>query len=341
MNSQIYIFDPTTNDTLSRTRGVGRYLQTIHENFDKEFIFINRINKVDRQGIFINPFFNLLSPPLLMSRVAKKQIAVIHDIIPLKYPDHFPIGIRGKINLFLNKLSLRAYDLVITDSEASKSDILKHFEIGENIVKVVYPTILKDYFAKIDTEETVLEYIKNPYYIYVGDATWNKNLVNIAKAVIKTGVKCVFAGSVFKRHMSPEELLNPWLKELIEFKKITQNNDNFIFPGFVSDINLKNLYRNALANILVSRDEGFGLSYVEAGACGTPTIAANTAVQQEIAGEAALFAEPESVEQIADSITSFINNKSLRSKITAAAEIRSGLYHPTLFRKNFLETVQY
>src|SRR3990170_8768288 len=99
---KVTVFDPTIQDDKSKVRGIGRYLQILRENFKDEFTFTSNIGfwklgfgNWDLEignSVFINPFFNLLQPPLTMLRMAKKQVAVIHDLIPLKYPTHFPVG---------------------------------------------------------------------------------------------------------------------------------------------------------------------------------------------------------------------------------------------------------
>jgi hypothetical protein len=149
--TQVLCFDPTASDSQSKVRGVGRYLQILKENFP-DWTFSNKLQVESyKLQVFLNPFFNFLQPPIwtgldlslqrILSgrRIAKKQIAVIHDLIPLKYPSKFPAGLRGNFNIFLNKLALKNYDLIVTDSEASKKDIVQILKISEEKVKVIYP----------------------------------------------------------------------------------------------------------------------------------------------------------------------------------------------------------
>lgn len=63
--------------------------------------------------------------------------------------------------------------------------------------------------------------------------------------------------------------------------------------GYVRKEELADLYRGAACVVLPSRYEGFGLPVVEAMACGTPVVAAPDPALREVAGDAALFAEPE------------------------------------------------
>ncbi len=338
MNRQIYIYDPTAGDDLSRVRGIGSYMYTLRENFNQSIRFIQKIDGIDKSSVLINPFFNLLSSPLLIKRHAKTQIAVIHDLIPYKYSAQFPIGLKGKIKTSLNKLALRLYDLILTDSEASKSDIVKLLKIDRKKVKVFYPTIKRCYFEselQAGTTSPILSDI--PYFVYVGDATWNKNLINIAKAVKSADVTCAFIGSVFSKKHSEEDLNNPWMSELSGFMKVIKDDKRFIFPGFVNDEELMKIYKGAIGNILVSRDEGFGLSYLEAAAMGIPSIVGETSVQKEIASDAALFANPDSAEEIATAINKIKTNSELRDTLGVKAKERCRLFSPDVFKKNLMD----
>src|SRR3990167_4388128 len=108
MKQKVFVYDSTLKDKLSSVRGIGRYLQILKENFP-EWTYVNNetIKQLNNDSIFINPFFNFLQPPVrsnhgwtLHKRIAKKQIAVIHDLILLKYPSHFPAGIKGSIYIY-------------------------------------------------------------------------------------------------------------------------------------------------------------------------------------------------------------------------------------------------
>lgn len=350
----VFVYDPILQDTLSKVRGVGRYLQLLHLTFGNEFQFIARISAVPRDATFINPFFNFLQPPLHVTRVAKKQIAVIHDLIPLKYPAHFPIGLKGQLNVFLNKLSLKTYDRIVTDSEVSKNDVVKILSINPEKIQVIYPALPQVFFnASFDHRSSIIESRKSnikdrDYFIYVGDATWNKNLVNIARAVQKADVVCMFVGKIFAdspftvhgsqkdnnvilgtpsvNRGTPESLVDsgqarmtnalnlshPWQQELKQFMELTKDDQRFIFPGYVSDEELTFLYKNAVANILISRDEGFGFSYFEAASQKTPSILADRPIFHETAQDTALFVDPENPDTIATSLKTLLTDRTMR-----------------------------
>ena len=352
MIKKVFVYDPTASDPLSAVRGVGRYLQILKENFSDQFKFVSDLGsvKTDPYNIFINPFFNFLQPPLTLKRIAHKQIAVIHDLIPLKYPAHFPSGIKGSINILSNKLALKNYDLIITDSQASKRDIINILRVHENKIRIIYPCLpkvfnqegqrskIKDQNENLDLNKNSKLKIENSFCLYVGDATWNKNLVNLAKAIEIAHVQCVFVGKVFIKDSLYKDCLylNPWQKELKQFFSMTKSDKHFIFAGFVPDCELIKLYQQASFNILSSRDEGFGFSWLESANFACPSLLSAIPVLKEISGGNALFANPENPQDIAEKIKRINSDKILRNKIGTDAKKRSEFFSPEKFKKEFL-----
>jgi len=333
MKQKVFVYDPTASDKLSSVRGVGRYLQILKENFP-EWTYVNNetMKQLDNDSIFINPFFNFLQPPLTLKRLTNKQIAVIHDLVPLKYPSHYPSGVKGSIYILLNKLILRNYDQIITDSEASKLDIVNILGIKEEKIKVIYPCLPKVFSMKYEVS-SINNYSK--YCIYVGDATWNKNLVNLARAIKIANVPFVFVGKVFKN----TSISHPWQKELNEFKQLVKDDKRFVFPGFVADNELIKFYKQALLNILPSRDEGFGFSFVESAQFGCPSLLSDISVLKEISDGKAVFFDQNNPKDIAKKINMIYSDKNLRNKIGNDAKKRSEFFSPEKFKSEFLTII--
>ena len=377
--TKILCFDPSASDKQSQVRGVGRYLQILKENFP-EWIFSNTLH-VTRYTLhtFINPFFNFLQKPVIFKRIAKKQIAVIHDLIPLKYPQNFPKGLRGNFNIFLNKIALKNYDLIVTDSKTSKKDIVQILKIPEEKIKVIYPCLPKIFDKKLKTQKSFsvsedktetqnlkteknnenkkfldlscsfeicdLSFESDNFCLYVGDATWNKNLVNLARAIKIANVTCVFVGKIFENfktfHVSRStfNFNHPWQKELKEFFKLVKDDKRFIFLGYVSDEDLIKLYQKASGNILISRDEGFGFSYLEASSQGCPSILSDIEVFQEIAKDNALYANPNDPNDLADKIIELYFDKNRQKTLGEKALKRAQFFSYYKFKKSFLEVI--
>jgi glycosyltransferase involved in cell wall biosynthesis len=114
------------------------------------------------------------------------------------------------------------------------------------------------------------------YLLYVGAIQERKNPLAAADAAVQVGLPLVVAG--------PER--EPALARELERRGAD-------LRGYVEKDQLAELYRGAAALVLPSRYEGFGLPVLEAMACGTPVVAADEPAMREVAGDAALYADPE------------------------------------------------
>jgi glycosyltransferase involved in cell wall biosynthesis len=95
------------------------------------------------------------------------------------------------------------------------------------------------------------------------------------------------------------------------------------FVGVVPEAKLPSLYRGAEALIFPSLYEGFGFPILEAMACGTPVVTANTTAMPEVAGDAALLVDPSSVEQISRAMEQIVTDTSLRTRLREKGQIRA------------------
>jgi glycosyltransferase involved in cell wall biosynthesis len=239
-------------------------------------------------------------------------------------------------------LALKNYDLIITDSEASKRDIISILKIKSEKLRVVYPCLPKVFGMK----HPVSSMKNTKYCLYVGDATWNKNLVNLARAIKIANVTCVFVGKVFQTSAVEErsgktaEVNNGWQKEFKNFVNETKDDKRFIFAGFVPDSELIKLYQQASFNILSSRDEGFGFSYLEAANFGCPSLLSNIPVLREISAGNALYIDPKEPEKMAEKIIEINSDKIGRTKIADSAKKGSEYFSAEKFRKEFLSAIK-
>lgn len=89
---------------------------------------------------------------------------------------------------------------------------------------------------------------------------------------------------------------------------------NIIFLGYLDDEELAELYRNALLYIYPSMYEGFGLTVIEAMACGCPVITSNNSSLKDVASDAALLVDPFSQEDISSKLSILLHDVELREK---------------------------
>ena len=88
-----------------------------------------------------------------------------------------------------------------------------------------------------------------------------------------------------------------------------------IFTDYVADADVPLLMSGAKIFLFPSLYEGFGLPPLEAMACGTPVVTASTSSLPEVAGDAALLADPYSVREIAAAIARLEQDEALRQSL--------------------------
>ncbi|MCH7730093.1 glycosyltransferase family 4 protein [Patescibacteria group bacterium] len=290
---------------------------------------------------YFHPFF-LTIPP----KVPTKYIVTIHDLIPLIYPKHYPPGIKGKIRFMVQKARIKKAEAIITISKTSKKDIVRFLGVPQEKIYVTYLAPRK-IFRKLEIGNWKLE-IKRRYglpgrfVLYVGDVNHNKNVLGLVNACKKAKIHLVICGKQAKdirgAAFNLESLEGPqdWARYLFgkphpeqaHYEKLLEEFENtktIIRLGYVPDEDLVQIYNLATVYCQPSFYEGFGLSVLEAFACGTPVVAAKTQALVEIvegaprrrgfAGQAALFADPNNPKEIAEKISELIKNKSLRIKM--------------------------
>lgn len=355
------IYDPSQDDTIGSLRGGGRVIQTLKENLAENARFVAHLSEVSATDNLLIPLWRPFQKPLLQTRIAARQTLMIFDVIPMKYPQHFPIGLKGRWRLFQNMQTMKIYDQIITISEEAKKDIVDFLQVEPEKVRVVHITSVNTFFRpsppKLTKAELFKKYAipKGDFCMYVGDTNWNKNLVNMARGIIRARKTCVCVGRSFsiinelrkKDHEEVQEFfsISPLInhreqQDFKEFVKLVLHDDaHFIFPDNVPDRDIVHLMRLAVCNVLLSRDEGFGLSFLEAGAQKCPSLLGDIPVFHEVAGKAALFADPEDPEAIAETLGRLFKNKNLRAKIADAAHARSKIYAPKIFRKKMLDAL--
>lgn len=295
---------PLSND--HQHRGIGQYTKLLIESlkqyeFTHVYTLFTRKESIPKDADIVHyPYFDpfFLTLPI---RKIKPTVVTVHDIIPIVYAGHFSVGIKGKAKWLIQRSSLQSSDAVITDSEASKRDIVEYCRVSKETIHVIY--LAPSSKSHIIRHQIVLENTRKKYnlkanfILYVGDVNWNKNIEGLLRAFvlfkkkIKT-IHLVLVGESFTDPLLPEAVS---LRELVKTLGIEQS---VHLLGYVSDDDLVSIYNLANGYVQPSFSEGFGLPVLEALKCGTPTVVANTSSLLEIAGPSVLV-DPLSPDDIA------------------------------------------
>jgi glycosyltransferase involved in cell wall biosynthesis len=248
---------------------------------------------------YFNPYFLTMPWPW---QISKPIVVTIHDLIPVKYPNLYPPGIKAKVYWQIQKLLLKQAKLVITDSFASKYDIADLTGFPSDQIFVTYLAAGEE-FKKLTTNSEQLIAIREKYdlpdtfALYVGDVNRNKNIPGLVKACKKINLPLVIVGkqavskNYDKSHVENNDLV--WLQNYFENCNLKIENSKFLnLVGFVAMEDLVALYNLARVYCQPSFDEGFGLPVLEAMACGCPVVSSNRGSLPEVVGEAGLLTEP-------------------------------------------------
>lgn len=314
-----------------RVRGTGFYLQNLQVSLEKyypdnQYIYFKREDAL-RGDIdivhypYFEPFF--LTLPVFTK---SKKVVTVHDLIPMVFPDQFKSGVKGKLKWAIQKLALANANAIITDSESSKKDIIKYAGINPEKIKVVYLASGEE-FRRIQNLEVKIQNLRKKYKLpekfalYVGDATWNKNLPRLIEASSKVNIPLVMVGkALIDKNIDTQ---NPWNKDLVKVQEMAEGNKNIFRLGFVSQEDLVALYNTATVFVMPSVYEGFGLPILEAMSCGCPVVASKGGSLAEVAGAAVRYVDPYDVDSIAKGIDEVFNNSSLQKELSQKGLIQA------------------
>ncbi len=243
---------------------------------------------------------------------------------------------------------------ILVPSEFTKKDILENFSIPhptspsrregeeggggnilENKIVVTYEAASLGDVAPASQEFLSQLGIARPYFLTVGNAYPHKNLERLLRVFKRfnseykpstgSGNNNLFPErSVAKLKglkpfqlvfVGPDDYFYERMKEFV--KNLDLSKDEVIMPGKVSDRELKTLYLNAFAYVFPSLYEGFGLPGLEAMACGAPVVSSDKTSLPEILGEAALYFDAGSDEDLFDKMSRLADDKGLQSRLRA------------------------
>lgn len=239
-------------------------------------------------------------------------LAVIHDLNFEHRPADLPFFARNYYCHFFKRFARKA-TRIATVSEFSKQDIAKLYGIDNEKIDVVYNGASES-FRPLSAEEIRqirLNYTSGePYFLFVGSLHPRKNLVNLFTAFdlfrtrTESKVKLLIAGG-----------RQWWTRELQQALDRMKFRHEVIFTGRVSDEMLPRITASAFALTYVSFFEGFGIPIIEAMQSGVPVITSNVTSMPEVAGDAALLADPCDPESIAEAMITLWNDMLLRNRL--------------------------
>jgi glycosyltransferase involved in cell wall biosynthesis len=204
-----------------------------------------------------------------------------------------------------------------TVSEYSKADIVKTWGIAPDKIDVIYNGV-KTVFKPMaeDEQQQVRDRISDgcPYFLFVGSLNQRKNVEGLLRAFdqfkekVDSNHKLVIVGECMWSMSSIDRVLEHM-----------RHADEVIFLGRVNGADLQNVVASALALVLVSFLEGFGVPLVEAMNCDVPVITSNCTSMPEVAGDAGLLVNPQSDDDITNALVRMASDAGLRAQLVTNA----------------------
>ncbi len=289
------------NRSHSLGRGVGYYGENLIDTLLKlELIEVNDHQPDLVHYTFFDPFYHTLP-----NSFSTPTVITVHDVIPLVLSPLYPQGLRAKLNLVLQKLSLHQVKAVITDSKNSKNDIVKYLSIPAKLVHPIYlaadPGLAKPVSAGILKQVKEKYHLPGQFVFYIGGVNPNKNLVRLATACQSKKLNLVLGGGEFT-HV-PENTDHPELRDFRQLQKIISNSTGIITTGPIPPEDLSATFRLATVYCQPSLYEGFGLPVLEAMTSGCLVVCANTSSLPEIYPPETITFGPKKQEDIETALT--------------------------------------
>ncbi len=250
-------------------------------------------------------------------QVSLPTVVTVHDVTTLLVRE-YRRGLSARLYTALVSAGARAAGHIITDSEASKTDIVTHLGISGEKISAIYlaagPEFTPEANFLLELATRRKYGLPESYVLYLGGYEIHKNVETLLEAytyvvqALGEDYPLVLAGR------KPEKASSrfPDYDGHIERLGIVEN---VIWAGYIEEADKPAVYRGASTFVFLSRHEGFGLPPLEAMACGVPVVTSSSSSLPEVTGEAGFGLDPDDARQIGGSIIATIVQGELTAEL--------------------------
>ncbi len=260
-------------------------------------------------------------------------IPTIHDIGYLQFQDQFT---KKDLYQLINwtKESIKKASHIITVSKFSQNEIIKTYNVNPNKISIAYNGVEEPPKINPKNQAQILSsynLVSKNYYLYLGTLKPNKNIPFLIKGYSKfikkftNSTPCPVKGRVGEG-FGPKLVIagkKGWLFDEI-FKTVKQEKleDKVIFTDFLDNLQKWTLYQNAIATVLPSTYEGFGIPAIESMKTGTPVIVSDIPPFKEVVGDCGLIIDPNDTADLCQKMIN-INNPNIRQKYSHLGKVQA------------------
>jgi glycosyltransferase involved in cell wall biosynthesis len=300
---------------------IPRYLDPVHKLLSSAGgFFSKKLSDVD----LVHFMFTILPPDLLEVNFSKPLVLTVHDIQQEYHPGFFTREIL-EFRKRMYRPSVEKVDHIIAISEFTKMCLIEKYDVPEEKITIVYNGFEKDMFKPLDSTDVqpiLRKYGLPDRYFFYPAATWpHKNHINLIRAykILKDtrGIreKMVWTGVTKENHGAVFQ----------EAEKLGVLSD-IVHLGYVSFRDLPAMFNGARLLVFPSFFEGFGIPVLEAMGTGLPIACADATSLPEVAGDAAVYFDPNDPEDMAEKIHCLNEDEDLRERLIRRGFERSALF---------------
>jgi glycosyltransferase involved in cell wall biosynthesis len=244
--------------------------------------------------------------------IKAKTVTTVHDLVPFLYPEWSNKKI---IDAHTRKMRLaqKKAKHFICVSKNTQKDLFRLFpKINPINTSVVYEAAEDKYGKSSALKNTVInkQYGLNKYFLCQGTREPRKNLARTIEAF--SNFKNKYPKSNFELVISGKY---GWGKDVLKFKR-----PDIKILGYIPEKNMVSLHASAFCLIYPSLYEGFGLPVIKSLKVGVPVITSSASSMSEIAGKAALYVNPKSVDSILKAMEKICRNSQLRKQLKTSGK---------------------
>ncbi|MXY94426.1 MAG: glycosyltransferase family 4 protein [Caldilineaceae bacterium SB0664_bin_27] len=260
--------------------------------------------------------------PPLRSRVP--SVITVHDLAFLRWP-HFLTESHAAYYSQIDRAVSHARHIIVP-SESTKRDVVKQLGASAKKISVIYEAAAPHYVPLMQEEcLTAMQRkygIPEKYIFFVSTIEPRKNIGGLLEAFHH--LRKYYGGEDTGLVLAGKP---GWLYEEV-YRKVEQLDlgQSTFFLGRVPDEDLHQLFVGARCHAHPAYYEGFGLSPLEAMACGTPTIVSNTSSMPEVVGDAGLIIDPSDWEEIAVAMHRLLTEDELHKELSQKGLQRASVF---------------
>ncbi len=247
-----------------------------------------------------------------------KLVVTVHDLIHLVFAGKYFNRAQEIYARTLLAAVRRNADAVIAVSHHTKKDLIERAGFDAKKITVIHEAADASFCPQSEAAQAALRQkcnLQGPYVLYVGNLKPHKNVSQLVRVFRKLkrekkieGLLCL-AGKMDRELMKADPDL---------FAAITHDTDTIRYVSPLPTKDLPALYTAASAFVLPSLYEGFGLTVLEAMACGTPVLLSNKSCLPEIAGDAAAYFDTDQDASLADALQNILQDEHNRKHLREA-----------------------